>query len=118
MSQVPILPHAHGSREYLAVKKSAVLLTLDGESHTLKAGDSIYYDGDCMHGYRNPSRVPCVFYLAMDVSGEDAGTHHRPAPPDTESVSEMESSRREVDSASSKVPHGHKVIKHSFPVHR
>ena len=37
--------------------EGAVLLTLDGESHTLKAD------------------------LAMDVSGEDAGTHHRPSPP-------------------------------------
>ncbi len=32
-----------------------------GEAHTLNAGDSIYYDGDCMHGFRNPSRVSCVY---------------------------------------------------------
>jgi quercetin dioxygenase-like cupin family protein len=75
------LPHAHGSREYVAVEKGTLLFTLDGEPHTLKAGDSIYFDGDCMHGFRNPSRVPCVYYLAMDVSGDAAGTNHRPAPP-------------------------------------
>jgi transcriptional regulator with XRE-family HTH domain len=74
------LPHARGSREYVAVEKGVLLLTLDGEPHTLNAGDSIYYDGDCMHGFANPGRVPCVYYLAMDVSGDVAGTTHRLAP--------------------------------------
>lgn len=106
------LPHARHSREYVAVEKGTLLLTLDGEPHTLKAGDSIYYDGDCMHGFRNLSRVPCVYYLAMDVSGEVAGTHHRPAPPEVESASEMDSSKSEVDSASTPMPrrrHGQEV---------
>ena len=100
------LPHAHHSREYVAVEKGALLLTLDGKAHSLKAGDSIYYDGDCMHGYRNPGRVPCVYYLAMDVSGDIAGTNHRPAPPEVESASEMES---EIDSVRTKMPRGRKA---------
>jgi len=75
------LPHARGSREYVAVERGTLLLTLDGESHTLKAGDSIYYDGDCLHAFANPHpRQPCIYYLAMDVSGDAAGTQHRPAP--------------------------------------
>jgi XRE family transcriptional regulator, regulator of sulfur utilization len=103
------LPHARRSREYVAVDKGMLLLTLDGEPHTLKAGDSIYYDGDCMHGFRNPSRVPCVYYLAMDVSGDVAGTNHRPAPPEVESASEMDSSKRDVDSARTKMPYRRKA---------
>ena len=103
------LPHAHGSREYVAVEKGTLLFTLDGEPHTLKAGDSIYFDGDCMHGFRNPSRVPCVYYLAMDVSGDAAGTNHRPAPPEVESASEMHPSKREVGSASTKMPRRRQV---------
>jgi XRE family transcriptional regulator, regulator of sulfur utilization len=75
------LPHARGSREYVAVEKGTLLLTLDGDPHTLNAGDSIYYDGDCMHGFANLGRLPCVYYLAMDVSGDVAGTTHRLAPP-------------------------------------
>lgn len=71
------LPHARGSREYVAIEKGALVLTLDGIPHTLNAGDSVYYDGDCLHGFRNPGRVPCVYYLAMDVSGDSAGTGHR-----------------------------------------
>ena len=75
------MPHASGSREYVAVERGTLLLTLDGEPYTLKAGDSIYYDGDCLHAFANPTRSQsCVFYLAMDVSGDAAGTQHRQAP--------------------------------------
>lgn len=35
------LPHAHGSREYVAIEKGTLLLTLDGEPYALNAGDSI-----------------------------------------------------------------------------
>ena len=82
------LPHARRSREYVAVEKGTLLLTLDGEAHTLHAGDSIYYDGDCLHGFRNPNRVPCVYYLAMDVAGDVAGTNHRPAGPTLKSAND------------------------------
>jgi transcriptional regulator with XRE-family HTH domain len=65
-------PHAPGSREYVAVERGALRLTLDGNAYLLRAGDSIYYDGDCDHGFSNPGRTPCVYYLAMDVSGGGA----------------------------------------------
>jgi len=73
------LPHAPGSREYVAVESGALLLTIDGQPHKLRAGDSIYYDGDCMHAFANPGRTSCVYYLAMEVSGQGAGMAHRPA---------------------------------------
>jgi transcriptional regulator with XRE-family HTH domain len=103
------LPHARGSREYLAVEKGTLVVTLDGEAQTLNAGDSIYYDGDCIHGYRNSSRVVCVFYAAMDVAGDVAGTNHRPAPPTVEFASEMNSSKDELDSRR-KMPHRRKAV--------
>ncbi len=75
------LPHAPGSREYVAVEKGTLLLTIDGALHTLKAGDSIYYDGDCLHAFANPhGSEECVYYLAMDVSGDAVGTQHRLLP--------------------------------------
>jgi mannose-6-phosphate isomerase-like protein (cupin superfamily) len=74
------LPHAQGSREYVAIEKGTLLLTLDGVAYELQAGDSIYYDGDRMHGFSNPGALPCEYYLAMDVSGDEKGTRHRPAP--------------------------------------
>ena len=103
------LPHARRSREYVAVEKGTLLLTLDGEAHTLNAGDSIYYDGDCMHGFRNPGRVPCVYYLAMDVSGDVAGTNHRRAPRTIESASQVDSRKHELNSARSEMPRRRKV---------
>ena len=69
-------PHAPGSREYVAIERGTLRLTLDGEVHVLRAGDSIYYDGDCRHGFSNPGRTPCVYYLAMDVSGTPGLAHH------------------------------------------
>jgi quercetin dioxygenase-like cupin family protein len=68
-------PHAAGSREYLAIERGTLHLTLDGSPHVLRAGDSIYYAGDCHHGFANPGHADCVYYLAMDVSGG-----HRLAP--------------------------------------
>jgi quercetin dioxygenase-like cupin family protein len=73
-------PHAPGSREYLAVERGTLRLTIDGGAHTLKAGDSIYYAGDCLHGFANPGIRPCVYYLAMDVAGDRRHVDHRPAP--------------------------------------
>jgi XRE family transcriptional regulator, regulator of sulfur utilization len=101
------LPHARGSREYVAVEKGTLLLTLDGEPHTLKAGDSIYYDGDCMHGFANPGRGPCVYYLAMDVSGDMAGTTHRLAPPTAPPASEGGSGEHEPVPEPRKKPRHH-----------
>lgn len=73
------LPHAAGSREYVAIEQGALRLTLDGHEYLLKAGDSIYYDGDCLHAFANPGRTPCVYYLAMDVAGDAEGAVHRAA---------------------------------------
>ncbi len=68
-------PHAPGSREYVAVERGTLRLTIDGTVHLLDAGDSIYFDGDCRHGFSNPGRSQCVYYLAMDVAGRAAASH-------------------------------------------
>jgi transcriptional regulator with XRE-family HTH domain len=71
-------PHAAGSREYVAVESGRLTLTLDGVSYLLDAGDSVYYDGDCSHAFANPGDTPCVYYLAMDVSGNRLAGRTRP----------------------------------------
>ena len=63
------LPHAPGSREYVAVERGVLRLTLDRTAYTLAAGDSVYYAGDCHHGFANPGQEPLIYFLAMDVSG-------------------------------------------------
>ncbi len=62
-------PHHAGSREYLAVETGTLTLTLAGTEYVLRAGDSLYHDGDCAHGYRNDGKTPCSYYIAMDVAG-------------------------------------------------
>src|SRR3989449_2217326 len=57
-------PHAPGSREYLAMERGTLRLTIDGVEYLLHAGDSIYYAGDCHHAFANAGQQPCVYYLA------------------------------------------------------
>lgn len=68
-------PHGPGSREYVAVERGTLRLTIDGTPYSLEAGDSIYYDGDCRHGFSNPGRINCVYYLVMDVGGKSSVSH-------------------------------------------
>jgi transcriptional regulator with XRE-family HTH domain len=68
-------PHARGSREYLAVERGTLQLTVDGTPYTLRTGDSAYYAGDCHHQFVNPGREPCVYYLAMELA--ESGPHAR-----------------------------------------
>ena len=75
------LPHARGSREYVAVERGTLRLTIDGVRHMLKTGDSAYYAGDCIHAFANPNkRQPCDYYLAMDVTGHPESMQHRHVP--------------------------------------
>jgi transcriptional regulator with XRE-family HTH domain len=62
-------PHGAGSREYLAVETGTLRLSLDGDDVDLHQGDSVFYAGDCHHGFANPGTDPCVYYLAMDLTG-------------------------------------------------
>lgn len=72
------LPHNPGSREYVAVERGTLRLTLDGVVYMLKKGDSIYYAGDCVHEFENPDpRRACDYYLAMDVTGHPEHLRHR-----------------------------------------
>ena len=56
------------------IERGTLQLTIDGASHMLAAGDSIYYAGDCRHAFANPGREPCVYYLAMDARRRAART--------------------------------------------
>jgi XRE family transcriptional regulator, regulator of sulfur utilization len=75
------LPHARGSREYVAIERGTLRLTLDGVQHDLFAGDSVYFAGDCIHAFANPDRRQrCEYYLAMDVTGHPDSMQHRAVP--------------------------------------
>ena len=76
-------PHSRGSREYLAMERGTLQLTIDGTPYTLRAGDSVYYAGDCHHQFVNPGREPCVYYLAMELGGSRPHTRRGRQPPTT-----------------------------------
>lgn len=60
-------PHQSGSREYVAIEYGRLMLTIDGHVSTLDGGDSVYFPGDCRHGFANNGDVDCVYYLVMDL---------------------------------------------------
>ncbi|MFI6503014.1 cupin domain-containing protein [Nonomuraea typhae] len=59
--------HAPGSREYVAVETGGLVVEVDGERVLLGPGDSVYYEGDCVHSFVNEGDVECVYYTAMHV---------------------------------------------------
>jgi transcriptional regulator with XRE-family HTH domain len=67
-------PHQPGSREYVAIESGRLTLTIDGQMSTLDSGDSVYFPGDCRHGFANGGDVECVYYLVMDIG--PVGPHH------------------------------------------
>src|SRR5258708_26132582 len=60
------LPHNAGSREYVAVERGTLRLTIDGGVYLLKKSDSIYYARDCVHESANPDpRNLCKYSIAL-----------------------------------------------------
>jgi quercetin dioxygenase-like cupin family protein len=70
------LPHAAGSREYVAIEQGTLQLTLDEKIYLLHAGDSIYYAGDCHHAFANPGEASCVYYLVMEIPPSPVKSSH------------------------------------------
>jgi len=52
-------PHAHEGAEVVFVITGTLAITVSGEEHVLKAGDSIYFDASPPHSYRRVGSKPC-----------------------------------------------------------
>ena len=59
------VPHAPGTREYLACERGAVELFAAGETFRLEVGDLVVFRGDQRHGYYNPGRDEAVAYSVI-----------------------------------------------------
>ena len=57
--------HAPGTAENLVVASGALEMTVGEEQHLLSAGDSIVFQADLPHVYRNPGKTETVMYLVM-----------------------------------------------------
>lgn len=62
--------HAPGTSENLVVTSGAVEIDVAGETHRLSAGDSILFEADSPHAYRNPGKGDAVMYLVMTYAEE------------------------------------------------
>ena len=62
--------HPPGTSENLVVTQGQVEIDAGGETHRLETGDSILFEADTPHAYRNPGRVEAVMYLVMTYAEE------------------------------------------------
>jgi transcriptional regulator with XRE-family HTH domain len=62
--------HPPGTTENLVVTAGVLEIDVAGDTHRLEAGDSILFEADTPHAYRNVGRVETVMYLVMTYAEE------------------------------------------------
>lgn len=62
--------HPPGTTENLVLTAGALEIDVAGDTHRLEAGDSILFEADTPHAYRNPGKVEAVMYLVMTYAEE------------------------------------------------
>ena len=62
--------HPPGTSENLVVTAGTIEIDVAGDTHRLEAGDSILFEADTPHAYRNPGRTEAVMYLVMTYAEE------------------------------------------------
>jgi len=62
--------HPPGTSENLVVTAGTVEIDVAGDTHKLDAGDSILFEADTPHAYRNPGKGEAVMYLVMTYAEE------------------------------------------------
>ena len=62
--------HPPGTSENLVLTAGELEIDVGGDTHRLEAGDSILFEADSPHAYRNPGRVEAVMYLVMTYAEE------------------------------------------------
>jgi transcriptional regulator with XRE-family HTH domain len=62
--------HPPGTSENLVVTAGSVEIDVAGDTHKLEAGDSILFEADTPHAYRNVGKTEAVMYLVMTYAEE------------------------------------------------
>jgi transcriptional regulator with XRE-family HTH domain len=62
--------HPPGTSENLVVTAGTVEIDVAGDTHRLEAGDSILFEADTPHAYRNVGKAEAVMYLVMTYAEE------------------------------------------------
>ena len=62
--------HPPGTSENLVVTAGTIEIDAGGDTHRLETGDSILFEADTPHAYRNVGKVEAVMYLVMTYAEE------------------------------------------------
>ena len=62
--------HPPGTSENLVCTAGTIEIDVSGDTHKLEAGDSILFEADTPHAYRNVGRIEAVMYLVMTYAEE------------------------------------------------
>jgi transcriptional regulator with XRE-family HTH domain len=62
--------HPPGTSENLVVTAGTIEIDVAGDTHRLETGDSILFEADTPHAYRNPGKGEAVMYLVMTYAEE------------------------------------------------
>ncbi|MFN0248871.1 MAG: helix-turn-helix domain-containing protein [Kofleriaceae bacterium] len=62
--------HPPGTSENLVCTAGTIEIDVSGDTHKLEAGDSILFEADTPHAYRNVGRTEAVMYLVMTYAEE------------------------------------------------
>jgi len=65
----PSEPHAHVGAELVYVLKGKLVITIDGEDHTLNVSDAIYFDPSAPHSYRCAGRTDATAIVVVTALG-------------------------------------------------
>ncbi len=66
-------PHAPGTFENLVVNQGTLEMKIGEKRHLLSPGDSIVFEADVAHVYRNPGDDETVMHLVMTYADEVSG---------------------------------------------
>lgn len=59
-------PHHKGVEEYLVVHEGRLTVVIGGTPFNVGPGDTLFYPSDCVHEFRNETRLPVSFYIVID----------------------------------------------------
>ncbi len=62
--------HPPGTSENLVVTAGTIEIDVAGDTHKLETGDSVLFEADTPHAYRNVGRTEAVMYLVMTYAEE------------------------------------------------
>ena len=60
--------HRRGVEEYIYVLNGRMQVTIGDQQAVLDKGDSLYFQADADHSFRNMGKTPCEYFLVIDTA--------------------------------------------------